>query len=86
VSKQGTAFEHLNPLVEPLPILDSIEIVQPWLFLMVGAEGDNRLHGFKGDTGEPLLPAASPTMVGLLPFQTLIANRDRLYVGGDGRI
>ena len=54
---------------------------------MVGAEGDNRLHGFKGDTGEPLLPAgAGPAMEGLRHFQTLIATRDRLYVGADGRI
>jgi hypothetical protein len=54
---------------------------------IVGAEGDNRLHGFKGDTGEPLLPAdASPAMVGLRHFQTLIATRNRLYVGADGRI
>jgi hypothetical protein len=54
---------------------------------MVGAEGDNRLHGFKGDTGEPLLPAARPAaMVGLRHFQTLIATRDHLYVGADGRI
>jgi hypothetical protein len=54
---------------------------------MVGAEGDNRLHGFKGDTGEPLLAAAAaPTMVGLRHFQTLIATLDRLYVGADGRI
>jgi hypothetical protein len=53
---------------------------------MVGAEGDNRLHAFKGDTGEPLLPAAGPAMVGLRHFQTLIATRDRLYVGADGRI
>jgi hypothetical protein len=53
---------------------------------MVGAEGDNRLHAFKGDTGEPLLPAAGPAMVGLRHFQTLIATRDHLYVGADGRI
>jgi hypothetical protein len=54
---------------------------------MVGAEGDNRLHGFKGDTGEPLLPGgAGPAMPGLRHFQTLIATRDHLYVGADGRI
>ena len=53
----------------------------------VGAEGDNRLHGFRGDTGEPLLPAgAGPAMEGLRHFQTLIATKDRLYVGADGRI
>jgi hypothetical protein len=53
----------------------------------VGAEGDNRLHGFRGDTGEPLSPrGAGPTMAGLHHFQTLIATRDRLYIGADSRI
>jgi PQQ-like domain len=54
---------------------------------MLGAEGDNRLHGFKGDTGEPLSPdGIGPAMAGLHHFQTLIATRDHLYVGADGRI
>ena len=54
---------------------------------MVGAEGDNWLHGFKGDTGEPLFPGgASPIMAGLHHFQTLIAAGDQHYVGADGRI
>jgi outer membrane protein assembly factor BamB len=54
---------------------------------MVGAEGDNRLHGFKGDTGEPLFSAgAMPAMTGLRHFQTLIATSDRLFVGADGRV
>jgi hypothetical protein len=34
---------------------------------MVGAEGDNRLHGFKGDAGEPPFPAdARPAMMGIV--------------------
>jgi hypothetical protein len=55
---------------------------------IVGAEGDNRLHAFKGDTGEPLLGAAGAgeAMKGLHHFQTLIAGDDRLYVGADDRI
>jgi hypothetical protein len=53
---------------------------------MVGAEGDNRLHGFRGDTGEPILDRSGPAMTGLHHFQTLIATKDRLYVGADGRI
>jgi hypothetical protein len=54
---------------------------------MVGAEGDDRLHGFKGDTGEPL-PAADTgvRMAGLQHFQTLIAAKDRLYVTAAGRV
>jgi hypothetical protein len=52
---------------------------------VVGAEGDNRLHAFRGDGGEPL--ATSPeAMRGLHHFQTLIAGEDRLYVAADGTI
>jgi hypothetical protein len=54
---------------------------------VVGAEGDNRLHGFRGDDGEPLFPGRSgPVMTGLHHFQTLIATKDHLYVGADGRV
>jgi hypothetical protein len=51
---------------------------------MLGAEGDNRLHGFGGDTGETLF--TSPPLAGLRHFQTLIAADDRLFVGADGRL
>ena len=51
---------------------------------ILGAEGDNRLHGFRGDTGEPIV--TSEPLTGLRHFQTLIATQDRLYVGADGRI
>jgi hypothetical protein len=51
---------------------------------MLGAEGDNRLHGFRGDTGEKLF--TSPPLAGLRHFQTLIAADDRLFIGADGRL
>ena len=52
---------------------------------IVGAEGDDRLHAFRGDDGEPI---ASPPeqMRGLHHFQTLIAADDRLYVAADGTV
>lgn len=54
---------------------------------ILGAEGDNKLHGFRGDTGEPLFTEGSDkVMTGLHHFQTLIAGTDRLYVGADGRV
>jgi outer membrane protein assembly factor BamB len=55
------------------------------IVLVVGAQGDNRLHAFRGDNGEPL---ASPpeAMRGLHHFQTLIAAGDRLYVAADGAV
>lgn len=55
---------------------------------IVGAEGDNRLHGYRGDTGEPLFTGGGDAelMTGLHRFQTLIAAEDRLYVAADGRV
>jgi outer membrane protein assembly factor BamB len=51
---------------------------------MLGAEGDGRLHAFRGDTGESIY--VSGPLKGLRHFQTLIATQDRLYVGADGRV
>jgi len=51
---------------------------------MLGAEGDNRLHGFRGETGEEIF--TSEPLSGLRHFQTLIATQDRLYVGADNGI
>ncbi len=53
---------------------------------ILGAEGDNRLHGFRGDTGEPLFTGPAQAMTGLRRFQTLIATSDRLYVAADSGI
>ncbi len=51
---------------------------------ILGAEGDNRLHGFRGDSGEEIF--RSEAMSGLRHFQTLIATQDRFYVGADDRV
>ncbi|HLH12475.1 MAG TPA: PQQ-binding-like beta-propeller repeat protein [Methylovirgula sp.] len=50
----------------------------------VGAEGDNQLHAFKGDTGEVLFSGTG--LAGLHRFVTMIATKDHLYLGGDGKI
>ncbi len=52
---------------------------------IVSAEGDNQLHGFRGNTGEPIFTSRE-AMSGVRHFQTLIAAKDRLYVAADGRI
>ena len=51
---------------------------------ILGAEGDNRLHAFRGDTGEPLF--AGGAMTGLHHFQDLLPAAERLYVGADDRL
>jgi outer membrane protein assembly factor BamB len=55
---------------------------------ITGAEGDNRLHGFRGDTGEEVFGGggAAEEMAGLRHFGTILVARRRLYVAGDGRI
>ena len=55
---------------------------------MLGAEGDNRLHGFRGDTGEPVFKGGGPgdRLSGLHHFQDLLPAGGRLYVGADDRL
>jgi outer membrane protein assembly factor BamB len=53
---------------------------------VLGAEGDNQLHGFRADTGEALFTGPHQAMTGLRHLQTLIATDDRLYVAADGSV
>jgi hypothetical protein len=69
------------------PIVTTTDGQSEPIVWVVGAEGDNRLHGFRGDNGEPLFNGGGgPAMAGLHHFQTLIATKDRLYVGADQRV
>jgi hypothetical protein len=51
---------------------------------ILGAEGDNRLHGYRGDNGETLF--IGPPLPGLRHLQTLIATDDRIYFAADGAV
>jgi hypothetical protein len=70
------------------PIVTTIDGRSDPIVWIVGAEGDNRLHGFRGDTGAVLFGGGGPgdRMTGLHRFQTLLATQDRLYIGADGRL
>jgi outer membrane protein assembly factor BamB len=52
----------------------------------VGAEGDNRLHGFDGDTGQIVYGGGGPgDVIGLVRrFHTPILAGSRIYVAADG--
>jgi outer membrane protein assembly factor BamB len=52
---------------------------------VTGAQGDDRLHGFRGDTGQPLYTSPQP-IAGLRRFDTILAANHRLYVAGDNRV
>jgi outer membrane protein assembly factor BamB len=54
----------------------------------VGAEGDDRLHGFRGDTGQELYSGSvsGDGMSGLRHFATILVARGHFYIAGDERI
>src|SRR5439155_26428891 len=54
----------------------------------LGAEGDGRLHGIDGDTGNPVFAGggASGLISGTRRFSTGIAARGRIYVAADSKI
>src|SRR5262249_17708632 len=68
---------------EGSPIVTTTDGRSNSIVWVLGAEGDNRLHGFRGDNGEALFVGGGPedAMTGLRHFQTLLAADDRLYVG-----
>ena len=51
---------------------------------IVGAEGDERLHGFRGDDGQALF--TSDPLDGLRHYVTILAAAGRLYFAGDGQV
>jgi hypothetical protein len=55
---------------------------------IIGAEGDGRMHGYRGDTGEPLFLGGGPddVTIGVRHFQTVLPADDKLYVAADRRI
>jgi hypothetical protein len=46
------------------------------------------LHGFRGDTGQPVFTGGGPgdAMEGLRHFVTVLAADGRLFIAGDSRI
>lgn len=66
------------------PIVTTIDGEAQPIVWMLGAEGDDRLYGFRGDTGERLF--MSESLPGLRHFGTLIAAGNHLYVAADGAV
>ena len=54
----------------------------------IGSEGDQRLHGFDGDTGATVFAGggANELMTGTRRFNTAIAARGRIYVANDSKV
>ena len=66
------------------PIVTTSDATADPVVWVAGAEGDGRLHAFRGDTGAPIF--TSEPLKGLRHFVTLLAADGRLFVAGDGRV
>jgi hypothetical protein len=53
---------------------------------VVGAEGDNLLHGFNALNGNVVFGGGNTPMAGLHHFVTVLAAEGRFYIGADNRI
>ena len=73
---------------EASPVVTTIDGRSNPIVWIIGAEGDGRLHGYRGDTGEPLFSGGGPNdeMTGLRHFQTVLPAGGRLFVAADRRI
>ena len=66
------------------PMVTSTDGHSDAIVWLVGAEGDNRLHGFDGDTGAPVVTTGA--MGPVRRYVTPIVAKGRIYVAGDEQV
>jgi len=73
---------------EGAPIVTTSDGEADPIVWIVGAEGDNQLHGFRGDDGKELFVSDEipSSVANLRHFMTILAAAGRLYFAGDGRV
>jgi hypothetical protein len=72
----------------PIPIVTTTDGHADPIVWIVGAGDDNRLHGFRGDTGQIVFGGrgADDRMQGLPHFVTILPADNAFYVAGNGRL
>ena len=70
------------------PFVTSTDGINKVIVWVVGAEGDQRLHGYDADTGAVIYGGggANELMAGTHRFSTGIAARGRIYVANDNKV
>jgi hypothetical protein len=53
---------------------------------IAGAEGDNRLHAFRGGNGQSILTEPQVSLHGLRHFAPIVATTEHIFVPADDRI
>lgn len=67
------------------PIVTTTDASRESIVWVAGAEGDGRLHGYRGDNGAEIF-SGSERMTGLHHFDTILVADGHFYIAGDGRI
>jgi outer membrane protein assembly factor BamB len=68
------------------PIITTTDGTSEPLVWVVGAAGDNLLHGYDALTGKQVFNGGGIGMQGLHGFQTILAANSHLYVAADGTV
>ena len=71
------------------PFVSSTDGIHNMIVWVVGTEGDQRLHGYDGDTGNVVYAGgdANETMAGTHSYSTIgIVARERIYVATDNKV
>ena len=68
------------------PIVTTTDGASNGIVWVVGAEGDNQLHGYNALTGAVVFSGGGVSMNGLHHFQTILATEKRFYVAGDNNV
>jgi len=68
------------------PIVTTTDGAANAIVWVVGAEGDNEIHGFNAQNGAVVFSGTGTGMSGLHHFQTILATSKRFYVAGDGKV
>lgn len=85
--KSSVGFAWCKPLNGGgAPIITTTNGSSDAIVWVVGAEGDNMLHGFDAHNGHIVFAGNGTTMTGLHHFQTILATQHRLYVAADGKV
>jgi hypothetical protein len=68
------------------PIITTTDGTSNPIAWVVGAEGDNLLHGYNAQSGQPVFSGNGQSMSGLHHFVTILAAEKHLYVAADNTV
>ncbi len=68
------------------PVITTTDGTSEPIVWAVGADGDDLLHGYDATNGNIVFSGTGTQMSGLHHFQTILATRNRFYVGADNAV